>query len=201
MKKKFFPSNTAFLTLISACLIVAIFMGLRMVFGMFTDFFVEDLQCTITEFGLAIGLQMLMWGMFAPIFGALADKIGSGKVTIIAACFVALGIYLLYSGPNTGIFLQINLGLLIGIGLGGTAISVQIGAVGKHFPNKTRGMAVGIVVAMASIGYFFSPIYTKFALSEFGWEKTLNTYLYFVLFGMIAAIFLLEVKKEKNIKY
>ena len=84
-KEKFFPSNVAFITLISACSIVAIFMGLRMVFGMFTDFFVEDLQCTITEFGLAIGIQMLMWGMFAPIFGALADKIGSATVTIIAS--------------------------------------------------------------------------------------------------------------------
>jgi MFS family permease len=197
-KENFFPSRAAFITVISACLIVATFMGLRMVFGLFTDFFVKDLQCTITEFGLAIGIQMLMWGMFAPIFGALADKIGSAKVTIIASLFVALGIYLLYSGPNTGIFFQINLGLLVGIGLGGTAISIQIAAVGKHFPNKTRGMAIGIVVAMASIGYFFSPIYTKFALANFGWEKTLNTYLYFVLFGMIAAIFLLEVKKEKN---
>ena len=155
IKEKFFPNKAALITLISACLIVAVFMGLRMVFGLFTDFFVTDLESTITEFGLAIGIQMLMWGMFAPIFGALADKIGSAKVTIIASCFVALGIYLLYSGPNTGIFFQINLGLLIGIGLGGTAISVQIAAVAKHFPNKTRGMAIGIVVAMASIGYFF----------------------------------------------
>ena len=80
---------------------------------------------------------------------------------------------------------------------GGTAISVQIGEVGKHFPNKTRGMAVGIVVAMASIGYFFSPLYTKFALSSYGWEKTLQTFLYFIIFGMIASIFLLPVKKEK----
>ena len=198
IKENFFPSRVAFITLISACLIVAVSMGLRMVFGLFTDFFVKDLQCTITEFGLAIGLQMLMWGMFAPIFGALADKIGGSKVTIIAFCFVALGIYLLYSGPNTGIFFQINLGLLIGIGLGGTAISVQIAEVGKHFPNKSRGMAIGIVVAMASIGYFFSPIYTKFALSAFGWEKTLSTYLYFIIFGMIAAIFLRGVKKEKK---
>ena len=62
-------------------------------------------------------------------------------------------------------------------------------------------MAIGIVVSMASIGFFFSPLYTKFALSEFGWEKTLNTYQYLVLFGMIAAIFLREVKKEKNINY
>ena len=172
-------------------------MGLRQTFGLFSDFFVKDLQCTVTQFGLAIGIQMLMWGMFAPIFGAMADKIGGNKVTIIAFLFMALGIFLLYSGPNTGIFFQINLGLLVGIGLGGTAISVQIGEVGKHFPNKTRGLAIGIVVAMASIGYFFSPIYTKFALSAYGWEKTLQTFLYFIIFGMIAGIFLFPVKKKK----
>jgi len=197
IKEKFFPSTLALITLLSACGIVAVSMGLRQTFGLFSDFFVKDLQSTVTQFGLAIGIQMLMWGMFAPIFGVMADKIGGNKVTIIAFVFMALGIYLLYSGPNTGIFFQINLGLLIGIGLGGTAISVQIGEVGKHFPNKTRGLAIGIVVAMASIGYFFSPMYTKFALSEFGWEKTLQTFLYIIIFGMIAGIFLFPVKKDK----
>jgi len=197
IKEKFFPNKLALITLLSACGVVAISMGLRQTFGLFSDFFVKDLQSTVTQFGLAIGIQMLMWGMFAPIFGAMADKIGGNKVTIIAFVFMALGIYLLYSGPNTGIFFQINLGLLVGIGLGGTAISVQIGEVGKHFPNKTRGLAIGIVVAMASIGYFFSPMYTKFALSEFGWEKTLQTFLYFIIFGMIAGIFLFPVKKNK----
>ena len=198
IKEKFFPSTLALITLLSACGIVAISMGIRQTFGLFSDFFVKDLQSTATQFGLAIGIQMLLWGMFAPIFGAMADKIGGNKVTIIAFVFMALGIYLLYSGPNTGIFFQINLGLLVGIGLGGTAISVQIGEVGKHFPNKTRGMAIGIVVAMASIGYFFSPLYTKFALSAFGWEKTLHTFLYFIIFGMVAGIFLFPVKKEKS---
>ena len=198
IKEKFFPSTLALITLLSACGIVAISMGIRQTFGLFSDFFVKDLQSTVTQFGLAIGIQMLLWGMFAPIFGAMADKIGGNKVTIIAFVFMALGIYLLYSGPNTGIFFQINLGLLVGIGLGGTAISVQIGEVGKHFPNKTRGLAIGIVVAMASIGYFFSPLYTKFALSAFGWEKTLQTFLYFIIFGMVAGIFLFPVKKEKS---
>tara|TARA_B100000686_G_C16752152_1_gene953213 strand:- start:641 stop:1867 length:1227 start_codon:yes stop_codon:yes gene_type:complete len=199
MEEKFFKSRLALVTLVAACGVVAVSMGLRQTFGLFSDFFVRDLQCTVTQFGLAIGIQMLMWGMFAPIFGAMADKIGANKVTIIAFLFFGLGIFLLYSGPNTGIFFQINLGLLVGIGLGGTAISVQIGEVGKHFPNKTRGLAIGIVVAMASIGYFFSPLYTKYALSSFGWEKTLQTYLYFIIFGMIAGIFLFRVKKEKNI--
>ena len=197
-KENFFQNKLAFITLLSACGIVAVSMGLRQTFGLFSDFFIKDLQCTVTEFGLAIGIQMLMWGMFAPIFGAMADKIGGNKVTIIAFVFFALGIYLLYSGPNTGIFFQINLGLLVGIGLGGTAISVQIGEVGKHFPNKTRGLAIGIVVAMASIGYFFSPMYTKFALTAFGWEKTLQTFLYIIIFGMIAGIFLFPVKKKQD---
>jgi len=196
-KESFFQNKVALITLLSACGVVAVSMGLRQTFGLFSDFFVKDLQCTITQFGLAIGIQMLMWGMFAPIFGAMADRIGGNKVTIIAFLFMALGIYLLYSGPNTGVFFQINLGLLVGIGLGGTAISVQIGEVGKHFPNKTRGLAIGIVVAMASIGYFFSPMYTKFALTAFGWEKTLQTFLYIIIFGMFAGIFLFPVKKEK----
>ena len=197
-REKFFRNRLALITLLSACGIVAVSMGLRQTFGLFSDVFVRDLETTVTDFGLAIGIQMFMWGVFAPIFGVMADKIGGNKVTIIAFVFFALGIYFLYAGPNTGIFFQINLGLLIGIGLGGTAISVQIGEVGKHFPNKTRGLAIGIVVAMASIGYFFSPLYTKFALSEFGWEKTLQTYLYFIFFGIIAGIFLFPVQKNNG---
>ena len=41
-------------------------------------------------------------------------------------------------------------------------------------------------------------MYTKFALIVFGWEKTLQTFLYFIIFGMLAGIFLLPVNKEKK---
>ena len=33
--------------------------------------FKNDLDITITQSGLAIGIQMLMWGLTGPIFGAL----------------------------------------------------------------------------------------------------------------------------------
>ena len=108
-KEKFFPSNLALITLLSACAIVAVSMGLRQTFGLFSDFFVKDLQCTVTQYGLAIGIQMLTWGMAAPIFGAMADKIGGNKVTIIAFLFFGLGIFLLYSGPNTGVFFPLSM--------------------------------------------------------------------------------------------
>ena len=43
MKEKFFQNKLALITLLSACGIVAVSMGLRQTFGLFSDFFVKDL--------------------------------------------------------------------------------------------------------------------------------------------------------------
>ena len=95
MSEKFIPNKLALITLLAASSVILVSMGLRQTFGLFFSAFEEGLNCTRTEFGLAIGLQMLMWGMFAPIFGALADKIGSAKVTIIASTVEATCISIL----------------------------------------------------------------------------------------------------------
>ena len=65
------------------------------------------------------------------------------------------------------------MGLLIGIGLGGTAISIPMSVVGKHFPLSTRTIAMSFVTAVGSFGYFLSPIFTNYSLTEFGWNYTL----------------------------
>ena len=93
-------------------------MGLRQTFGLFFSAFEEGLNCTRTEFGLAIGLQMIFWGIFAPIFGFLADRFGGNKAVFVGFIIFGLGIYMLYAGPNTGIYFQISLGVLVGTALG-----------------------------------------------------------------------------------
>ena len=55
----FIPNRLALIVLISACSIILISMGLRQTFGLFFSAFEEGLGCTRTEFGLAIGIQML----------------------------------------------------------------------------------------------------------------------------------------------
>ena len=102
---------------------------------------------------------------------------------------------MLYAGPNTGIFFQISLGVLIGIALGATAIGVPVSEVGKHFPNETRTLATGYVTAAASVGYFLSPLFTQYSLGVSGWEQTLKYFMYFIAFGLIASLFLLPSKK------
>ena len=191
---KFIPNKLALIVLLSACSVILISMGLRQTFGLFFEVFENGLGVTRTEFGLAIGIQMLFWGIFAPIFGVLADKFGGNKAVFLGFLIFALGIYMLYSGPNTGIYFQLALGVLIGIALGATAIGVPVSEVGKHFPNETRTIATGIVTAAASIGYFLSPLLTKYSLVQFDWENTLRYFLIFIAFGLVASLFLFRAK-------
>ena len=195
---KFIPNKIALITMLAACVAILVSMGLRQTFGLFFSAFEEGLDSTRTEFGLAIGVQMLFWGMFAPIFGLLADKFGGSKSVFIGFVIFGLGIYMLYSGPNTGIYFQISLGVLVGIALGATAMSVPVSEVGKHFSNEQRTIATGIVTAAASVGYFVAPLFTKYTLGTVGWEQTLKYFLYFILFGGIASLFIIPKKIEVN---
>ena len=173
-------------------------MGLRQTFGLFFEAFENGLGVTRTEFGLAIGIQMLFWGIFAPIFGFLADKFGGSKAVLIGFIIFGLGIFTLYAGPNTGIYFQISLGVLVGTALGATAIGVPVSEVGKHFPNETRTLATGYVTAAASVGYFLSPLFTQYSLGGVGWEQTLKYFMYFIIFGLLASFFLLPSKTIIN---
>ena len=195
---KFIPNKVALIVLISAGSIIFISMGLRQTFGLFFEAFENGLGVTRTEFGLAIGIQMLFWGIFAPIFGFLADKFGGSKAVLIGFIIFGLGIFTLYAGPNTGIYFQISLGVLVGTALGATAIGVPVSEVGKHFPNETRTLATGYVTAAASVGYFLSPLFTQYSLGGVGWEQTLKYFMYFIVFGLIASFFLLPSKTIIN---
>ena len=199
-EKKFFHSNTAIVTLFAACFVVLISLGVRQTFGLFFIDFNESLNISNTAFGFAIGTQMLMWGLTGPIFGAIADRFGGHVAIISSFLFYTLGVYFLYSGPNTGIFFQIHLGLLIGIGLGGTAISIPMSIVGKHFPLSNRTIAMSIVTAVGSFGYFISPIFTNYSLIEYGWNYTLFLFSLFLVTGLIAAYFVRSPKENEIVE-
>ena len=199
-EKKFFHSNTAIVTLFAACFVVLISLGVRQTFGLFFIDFNESLNISNTAFGFAIGTQMLMWGLTGPIFGAIADRFGGHVAIISSFLFYTLGVYFLYSGPNTGIFFQIHLGLLIGIGLGGTAISIPMSIVGKHFPLSNRTIAMSIVTAVGSFGYFISPIFTNYSLIEYGWNYTLFLFSLFLVTGLIAAFFVRSPKENEIVE-
>ena len=196
--EKFIQNKLALTTLICACVVVLMSLSVRQVFGMFFIDFNNDLGISNTEFGLAIGIQMLGWGLSGPIFGVLADKYGGHKSIILAFLFYILGVYFLYAGPNTGIYFQISLGVLIGIGCGGTAISIPMSIVGKHFPLSNRTIAMSMVTAVGSFGYFLSPLFTNYSLQNNGWVNTLFYFMIFLSIGLIFAYFVRSPQLDKT---
>ena len=198
--QKFFRNQTAAVTLIAACLVVLVSLGVRQTFGMFFTDFKNDLGISLTESGLSIGLQMLMWGLTGPIFGAIADKYGGHKAIALAFLFYIAGIYFLYAGPNTGIFFQIDMGILVGIGLGGTAISIPMAVVGKHFPLSNRTIAMSLVTAFGSFGYFLSPLLTAYSLNEYGWQITLMAFIFALIIGFIISYFVRSPSLKESIE-
>jgi hypothetical protein len=50
--------------------------------------FSTDLGITLSQFGFALGLQMFLWGAFAPWFGVITDKYGGHIAVFIGFHFL-----------------------------------------------------------------------------------------------------------------
>ena len=187
--EKFFPSRSAFVTLIACCLVVIIALGIRQTFGLFYFDFSTDLDITISQFGFAMGLQLFLWGAFSPLFGIITDKYGGNIAIFLGFLFFLLGVLLFYSGFNTGIYFIYTIGVLIGVGLGSTAIGIPVSVVAKHFPASKRTIATGIVTCAGSFGYFVSPVLVKYSLNVTGWENTIFYFCLLLGLGLLVALF------------
>ena len=190
MKSKFFPNKTALITLIAACFVVNVTMGVRQTFGLFSGDFEIDCGISNTEFGLAIALHALIWGIVTPIFGRFADKHGGSRMVIFTLIIYGVGVLALGNNFNTGTWFQINLGLMVGIGLGGAAGTILAPVVTKHFPNQSRGKAAGYVTAFGGLGMFIFPILTKYLMVEVGWQSTFTVFAIILFIMCIPGLFL-----------
>ena len=202
--ENFTISKKALITLIAASIVVIISLGIRQTFGLFYFDFNTDLDISISHFGFAMGLQLLLWGVFSPLFGVITDKYGGAIAIFIGFVFYLVGVLFFYSGFNTGSYFTLTIGVMIGIGLGSTAIGIPVSVVAKHFPASNRTIATGIVTCAGSFGYFVSPLLVRYSLVETGWE---NTLLYFCLLlgiGLVVSLFVstpkipIGVNKDNN---
>ena len=194
MRENFFENRKALIVLIAGSLVVLVSMGIRQTWGLFYQFFENDLGINRTQFGLAIGVQMLFWGITAPLFGVIADKYGSNRAAFVAFLFYIIGSYIVLNQPASNSIFLISMGVIIGTALGGTAVSVPVAAVGKFFSDKNRTISVGIVTGSASIGFFIMPLFAKFSNDAYGWQNTVQYFMYFLIFAGICSLFLFKKK-------
>jgi predicted MFS family arabinose efflux permease len=152
--------------------ILGLGIGVRQSFGLYLTPISRDLGLGREVFALAIGLVNLLWGVFAPLAGAIADKFGSGRVVVAGAVFYCVGLETIAaSSGETGLILA---GTLVGIGMSGLGFTVVLGAVGRAAPPERRSTALGLASMGGSIGQFVSLPYAHTLIENLGWVTSLT---------------------------
>ena len=95
MIKNFFPNKTALFALVAACFVVCTTMGVRQTFGLYSSEFESSAGTSNTEFGLAIAVHAIFWGIFTPVFGRISDRLGGYVVIVPALIFYSIAMLLM----------------------------------------------------------------------------------------------------------
>ena len=147
-------------------------MGVRQTFGLYSSEVEISVGTSNTEFGLAVAIHAIFWGIFTPIFGRISDKLGGYVVIIPALIFYSISMFMMGNNFISGLWLQVNLGLLVGLGLAGAAGTILTPMITKHFPNENRSKAAGIVTACGGLGMFIFPILASFFKNVSSWQMS-----------------------------
>ena len=164
-------------------------MGIRSTFGLFQVPMTIELGLNREVFGFAMALQQLLWGLFQPICGMIADRYGSGRVLVVGAIVYSLGLFVM-SGVETPSGLNISGGWLIGFGLAATSFSVVLGALGRLVPVERQSTAFGIASAGGSFGQFIMAPLGQQVIQSQSWSDALVILAVIVCAIVVSAIFL-----------
>lgn len=170
-----------------AAFIVTLAMGVRQSFGLFLPQMSIDIGISRSDFGLAMALQNLLFGLVQPFVGALADKHGAGRVVLAGALLYAAGLVGAALATNA-LGLHISFGLLIGMAQSATTFVVVLGAVGRVVSPEKRSSAFGIVTAGGSLGQFLVVPLASRLLGDIGYHDTL-----WIMAGLVALCGLLAI--------
>jgi predicted MFS family arabinose efflux permease len=174
------------LVLLAAAGTFALTMGARQTMGLFLSPLNTSTGLGLASISLAFAFGQLWWGLTQPFAGAIADKIGTGRVLIAGALLVALGTFITpYMTTTLGLIFAIGVVSAGGAGMAGPA--VLMGAAARLVPADKRGLATGIVNAGGSTGQFLmAPLAATLIVSS-GWVQAMQVMAVLVLLALPAA--------------
>jgi len=184
MKSFFDKSYFSYLVILGGSVLLLISFGIRHTSGLYLVPISDHLQTGREIFGLAVAIQFLLIGIGSPLFGALADKYGSGKAALLGVFLVLIGLY--WMAHVNSSFEIIASQAIFGLGAAGCGTAVVLGAVGKSVQEKNRTLSLGIVMAAGSLGQFLLVPLAGFLIQISDWSASI---LYLTLIAAIMLIF------------
>ncbi|MGJ7901891.1 MFS transporter, partial [Lysobacter sp. 1R34A] len=160
--------------LLAATAMLMITMGIRQSQGLFVKPIGLSTGLGIAEISFALAIGQFVWGAVQPVFGALADQRGPGRVLVFGGVLLIAGMGLTpFVSSQWG--LMVTLGLLGAAGAGAGSFSILIGATAQRLPAEKRSMAAGFINAGGSLGQFvFAPL-VQAVIAASGWMMAMWT--------------------------
>jgi predicted MFS family arabinose efflux permease len=182
------------LVILAGCIIAAIGFGTRGSFGLFTLPVTQDLGLSREQWGMAMAVQNLVWGIAQPFAGGFADKYGSGRVLAFGGLIYAAGVLGMAFSPDNLTMIMTS-GLVTGVGIAVASFGVVMAAFGRVVPQEKRSIIFGIATAASSAGQFiFAPLGQGF-INAFGWQMAL-VWIAMILLLIVPLSFALRGKAE-----
>ncbi len=153
-----------------ATIVTVVNAGTRTTLGAFLLPIERDTGLTKTEISFAAAIGLLLYGLGAPLGGALIRRIGIRRTTLLALSITTVAM-VMSARIESLAGLSLWFGLVSGIGTGMIAGPLGASVANQWFVEK-RGLVTGIFGAATSAGILmFYPVLTWMAVSS-GWRTT-----------------------------
>lgn len=182
-------SIAIWLVLLAAAGAFALTMGTRQTMGLFLSALNTSTGLGVGSISLAFAFGQLWWGLTQPFAGAVADRIGTGRVILLGVALVAVGTIITPLMTTTA-GLIFAIGVLAAGGAGMAGPSVLMAASTRLVPPAKRGLATGIVNAGGSFGQFAMAPIAIGLTAAVGWASAMQWLGVLVLLALPAAFVL-----------
>ena len=147
-------------------------MGIRQSMGLFVSPIGQSTGLGIAQISFALAVGQFVWGAVQPLFGAVADQKGPGRVLVLGSLLLVAGTALVpFFDSQFGLLM--TLGVLTAAGAGAGSFSVLIGAAAQQVPAEKRSMVGGVINAGGSLGQFLFAPFAQAVISAFGWAAAM----------------------------
>ena len=183
--------------LIASGIILSLAMGVRHGFGFWLQPISQAHQWTRETYSLAMAAQNLMWGVFGPLAGIAADRLGAARVVFMGVLLYASGLLCMALTDQPLAFIT-GSGILLGAALACTAFGALTGIVGRTATVTQRSWAFGMLGAAGSFGQFAMVPVEQKLIAATDWQQALYLLASLLVLVILPLTMLLRESKQEE---
>ena len=129
------------------------------------------------------------------IMGRLGDMFGKKRIFIAGFIITAIGTVLCALAPGIGWLIAFRVVQALGVAM---ALALSLGVTAEAFPPNERGMALGLVSSVVSVGIILGPLLGGMILESLSWRWIFLISLPMCVVGLPLAIAYLPDVRPQN---